>query len=177
MKGLRFAVGSSRINPAVGGSRLRAADCRTFVVHRSSFILMVALTVVLPGVPVRAQALTDPTQPPAALAVEAPAVSGAISPVQQLQSVIISPKRKAAIINGVLVELGGKYGDAVLTRVAEDEVVLSSNGSREVLKLYPAVEKVSSTRSKRAPSKSPAKAPPQPGSAPRFGQEPPGRQP
>lgn len=39
-------------------------------------------------------------------------------------------------------ELGAKYGDAVLTKVAEDEVVLKSDGSEEVLKLYPAVGKV-----------------------------------
>lgn len=171
----QFAVGSIQKQRVAGGCRRPAAIGCSFIVHPSSLILMVALMVALPGQ--AAQVLTDPTQPPAALAVEAPAVAGVMSPTQQLQSVIISPKRKAAIINGVLVELGGKYGDAVLTKVAEDEVVLSSNGSHEVLKLYPAVEKVSSARSKRAPSKSPAKAPPQPGSAPRFGQEPPGRQP
>jgi hypothetical protein len=88
------------------------------------------------------QAMTDPTRPPAELTADAPAVEGAASPVHRLQSVIISPTRKAAIINGVVVELGGKYGDAVLTRVAEDEVVLRSGDSRQVLKLHPAVGKV-----------------------------------
>ena len=42
----------------------------------------------------------------------------------------------------MVVELGGKYGDAVLTKVAEDEVVLTSGDSKEVLQLYPAVEKI-----------------------------------
>jgi MSHA biogenesis protein MshK len=88
------------------------------------------------------QAMTDPTRPPAALAVEAPegGGEGAVTQVHQLQTVIISPTRKAAIINGILVELGAKYGEAVLTKVAEDEVVLRSGDSREVLKLHPAVE-------------------------------------
>jgi len=113
-----------------------------------------------------AQALADPTQPPAGLAVEAPVIEGASSPVQKLQSVIISPTRKAAIINGVVVELGGKYGDAVLTKVAEDEVVLVSDGSEQVLKLYPAVEKVSVTPgSKKGARKATPKAARQHGSA------------
>jgi hypothetical protein len=89
--------------------------------------------------PALAQIETDPTRPPVEIAVEAPAGPVAAS---QLQSVMISPTRRSAIINGVVVELGGKYGDAVLTRVAEDEVVLGSGASRQVLKLYPAVQKV-----------------------------------
>jgi MSHA biogenesis protein MshK len=58
-----------------------------------------------------------------------------------LQSVMISPTRKAAIINGVMVKLGEKYGDAVLIRVAENEVVLKSGATQQVLKLHPGVEK------------------------------------
>jgi hypothetical protein len=48
----------------------------------------------------------------------------------------------------VVVELGAKYGDAVLTRVAEDEVVLGSGSSRQVLKLHPGVEKLDVARAK-----------------------------
>ncbi len=84
------------------------------------------------------QITTDPTRPPAGVAAEAP--KGAVAG-NQLQSVMISPTRKAAIINGVMVELGGKYGDAVLTKVAEDEVVLQSGSSKLVLKLHPNVDK------------------------------------
>jgi hypothetical protein len=123
--------------------------------------LVMCIAFLAPGsAPAMAQALTDPTRPPAALAPDVPAVEGAASPVHTLQSVIISPQRKAAIINGVLVELGGKYGDAVLTKVAEDEVVLSRDNSREVLKLYPAVEKleVKPGSSKSAPRNTAPKA-------------------
>ena len=120
-----------------------------------------------------AQAMTDPTRPPAEPAAQVPTVEGAASPVHRLQSVIISPKRKAAIINGILVELGGKYGDAVLTKVTEDEVVLSRDDSREVLKLYPGVEKLESKPGtpKSAPRKSAPKATTQgaPDSAPDGG--------
>lgn len=84
------------------------------------------------------QITTDPTRPPAGIAAEAP--KGAVAG-NQLQSVMISPTRKSAIINGVAVELGKKYGDSVLTKVAEDEVVLESGSSRQVLKMHPGVDK------------------------------------
>ena len=100
--------------------------------------LLVALAGAIGSASASEQITTDPTRPPAALAAEAP--RGAV-PGNQLQSVVISPTRKAAIINGVVVELGKKYGDAVLTKVAEDEVVLESGGSRQVLRLHPGVDK------------------------------------
>ena len=111
----------------------------------------IALAAAMLFIPVAAlsQAINDPTRPPADVAVKAPVVEGVAAPVQQLQSVIISPKRRAAIINGEVVELGGKYGDAVLTRVTEDEVVLKSGESQQVLKLYPAVDKTKSKPARR----------------------------
>ncbi len=121
---------------ANGGWQLRIVPAAA-----SAFVVLMAFVGAPSVAPASAQGLTDPTRPPADLAVKAPVIEGAASPVHQLQSVIISPTRKAAIINGVLVELGGKYGDAVLAKVSEDEVVLRSGTSREVLKLYPAVDK------------------------------------
>ena len=102
------------------------------------FALLIVLAGAIGSASASAQITTDPTRPPAGLAAEAPrgAVAG-----NQLQSVMISPTRRAAIINGVVVELGGKYGDSVLTKVAEDEVVLESGSSRQVLKLHPGVDK------------------------------------
>lgn len=81
----------------------------------------------------------DPTRPPAGLAA-GPADADSAGGVT-LQSVLISPTQKAAIISGVMVKLGEKYGDAVLVRVAENEVVLKTGGVQQVLKLYPGVEK------------------------------------
>ena len=54
---------------------------------------------------------------------------------------MLSPTRRAAIISGQLVSRGENYGDAVLTEVAEDHVVLSRGGSLQVLKMYPGTEK------------------------------------
>jgi len=109
--------------------------------HAAAAWALGAVLALMPTV-AAAQIATDPTRPPTGFAAEAP--EGAVG--NQLQSMMISPTRKAAIINGVVVELGGKYGDAVLMRVAEDEVVLKSGDSRQVLKLHPAVEKVDIVR-------------------------------
>jgi MSHA biogenesis protein MshK len=87
-----------------------------------------------------AQVLNDPTRPPASLGstadMDADGGGGTV-----LQSVIISPTNKAAIISGVMVKLGEKYGDAVLVKVAENEVVLKSGTTSQVLKLLPGVER------------------------------------
>jgi MSHA biogenesis protein MshK len=87
-----------------------------------------------------AQKITiDPTRPPVgAAAVDTDRDTGGGI---RLQSVMISPTQSAAIINGVTVRLGEKYGDAVLVRVAESEVVLKSGGAQQVLKIHPEVEK------------------------------------
>jgi len=111
-----------------------------------------------------AQAMTDPTRPATGFAAEAP--EGAAG--DQLQTVMISPTRSAAIINGVTVRLGEKYGDAVLVRVAESEVVLRSGGVQQVLKIHPGVDKreivpvsvAAPAAAKSAPRKAKAKAKP-----------------
>jgi MSHA biogenesis protein MshK len=133
---------------------------RSFEARR---LALIAAMVLFPLAVSAQQIVIDPTRPATGFAAEAPEGGGG----NQLQSVMISPTRKAAIISGVVVELGGKYGDAVLMRVAEDEVVLGSGDSRQVLKLHPAVEKkfdivraepVTPATTKTAPSKAKAKA-------------------
>ncbi len=87
-----------------------------------------------------AQVMNDPTRPPSVQGVAEPE-GGAEGGGPVLQSVMISPALKAAIINGAMVKLGEKYGDAVLVKVAENEVVLKSGDESQVLKLHPGVEK------------------------------------
>jgi MSHA biogenesis protein MshK len=105
-----------------GGSRVEGA-------------LALALALALFSASVAAQ-MNDPTRPPASFGSSEPDAGGGGI---MLQSVLISPSQKAAIINGVLVKLGEKYGDAVLIAVAENEVVLRGGGGRQVLKLHPGV--------------------------------------
>jgi hypothetical protein len=83
---------------------------------------------------VPAQGMRDPMRPPLGLAPAAPAAEPGFGP--QLQSVMLSPSRRSAIISGRLVARGESYGDAVLEEVAADHVVLRRGGSTQVLRLY-----------------------------------------
>jgi hypothetical protein len=88
-----------------------------------------------------AESLQDPTRPP--LGINDPAVSSstiAYPPVKGLQSVIISPSRCAAIIDGKTVELGAVHGKEILLEVGEHGVImLGSNGKQRSIRLFPAV--------------------------------------
>lgn len=91
-----------------------------------------------------ADSLRDPTRPPASF--DSRADRGNINrdssnsgPV--LQSVLISPNRKVAIINGETVALGQKFEEAVVVKITESEVVLRNGSNLQTLKLFPGVEK------------------------------------
>lgn len=86
-----------------------------------------------------AQGLADPTRPPAALAVPGSAAGTSGGPV--LQSVMLSPGRKVAMISGQMVTLGGRYGSARLVRLTDSEAELRDGAETIVLSLYPQVEK------------------------------------
>ncbi len=81
----------------------------------------------------------DPTQPPGALAGGAADAAPAEGP--RLQSILISPNRRVAVIGGRTVPLGGNYGDARVVRITETEVVLQTGQERQSLRLHPEVEK------------------------------------
>jgi MSHA biogenesis protein MshK len=90
-----------------------------------------------------AQAVADPTRPPATAAAEpAEGTPGAAPrPAHRLQSVLISATRKLAVIDGQTVPLGGEIGGATLSAISETGVVLTRGGETETLKLNPAAEK------------------------------------
>ncbi|TMD50791.1 MAG: MSHA biogenesis protein MshK [Chloroflexi bacterium] len=89
-----------------------------------------------------AQTMRDPTRPPPGLGGVQASAAQTPSGGPVLQSIFLSPTRRAAIISGQLVERGAHYGDAQLADVGHDYVVLrNAAGMLQVLKLYPAVEK------------------------------------
>ncbi len=93
--------------------------------------------------------LRDPTRPPEQVGQsgEAGAPSGPI-----LQSVLLSPTRKIAVISGQTVKLGEKFGDATLVRITESEVVLRSGSELQTLRLFPSIGKrLTSGRTDRHP--------------------------
>lgn len=96
-----------------------------------------------------AEALVDPTKPPAVLNQEAQPAgkaqpAGASGPV--LQSILISPRRVVAIISGETVRPGDKYGDSRVVKIAEGEVVLRTGDQLQTLKLFPDIEKLPASR-------------------------------
>lgn len=83
----------------------------------------------------------DPTRPAIDTGISAPGMAAAPAPAG-LQSIIQrSSGKPAALINGVMVELGGKVGEARLVRVGDDFVVLRGAMGNEILRLTPDVEK------------------------------------
>ena len=92
-----------------------------------------------------AQGLTDPTRPPTA---PLPGGGASDEPTSQLQSILISPNRRLAVINGQTVALGGRVGDATLTQISETGVVLKRGDLLESLPLLPGVAKQPVRRSR-----------------------------
>ncbi len=106
-------------------------------------ILIPALLLSLAQSTVLAESLPDPTRPSIDLSSSGASVAGEGLPVEAvphgLQSVIISPQYRAAIINGETVKLGDKSGDSTLVEVRESSVVLQNAHGRRVLELFPKV--------------------------------------
>lgn len=103
---------------------------------------MLFLLGALPGMAVWAAAdLNDPTRPAFEMVpgLDGQAADSKVVAPAGLQSVIISDRREAAIINGVEVEVGKKYGNATLVVVNETCVVLTGPEGRQVMHLYPSV--------------------------------------
>lgn len=96
--------------------------------HHQLKLLLIAIfgmAILLTMHTVQADTLKDPTQPPASMSSNADSLAGldvATAPV--LQSVMIGPHYRAAIINGQKVLLGKKYEQATLIRLNEREAVL-----------------------------------------------------
>jgi MSHA biogenesis protein MshK len=84
--------------------------------------------------------LTDPTRPPIVGGESSVAAAPKRGPT--LQSVLISPSRRVAVINGSAVGIGGKVGDATVASISEGAVVLvHANRRRETLQLITAADK------------------------------------
>lgn len=87
----------------------------------------------------QAEALPDPTRPPASMESSAAPSAAPTGPVVQ---VIRSVRgQRSALISGQEVVPGSKLGEAVVTRIDEDRVELRGPEGTQVLKLFPDVDK------------------------------------
>jgi len=119
--------------------------------------MVIRLSLILMGLSgaVQASNLPDPTRPPAGMdaTISVVAPSG---PVLQLIRTIDG--KRMAIISGQAVKVGAKVGEAIVTRIDEDRVVLRGAEGVQTLKLFPEVEKTPAA-SGQIESKSRAQAP------------------
>jgi MSHA biogenesis protein MshK len=88
--------------------------------------------------------IPDPTRPPQSAAsqeTEAGREAKGAKPQPRLQSVLISPRRKLAVIDGRTVRLGGEIDGARVVAITEGSVTLRRGAETYTLSLYPAVAK------------------------------------
>lgn len=121
-------------------------------------LLAVALSLVASSL--HAQVTNDPTRPPAALLPNTGGADGdADSGAPLLQSIMIGPAGRTAIIGGELVKQGGKYGDARVVKITDNEVVLRTPTGTETLTLYAGVGVKPAAVAQPATAKATAKKP------------------
>jgi len=91
----------------------------------------------------QAQPLVDPTRPPNVSASQAagPAAGEAAPGPLRVESILIAPGRRLAVVGGRTVSVGGKLDDATVVEIAETHVLLRQGAEMKRLPLYPGVER------------------------------------
>jgi MSHA biogenesis protein MshK len=87
-----------------------------------------------------AQQLRDPTRPPGVGASRA-GFAEAVPSDLVLQTVLVSPERRNAIVNGRLLRVGDSISGMRVIEIRESAVVLRGPGELRTLSLFPLVEK------------------------------------
>ncbi len=118
----------------------KSVNSRMFI-HAPMLVLVLAA--IMAPCKAATDALVDPTLPPAAMIPPGTGKSSDDLPVGPvLQSVMMAPGRKFATISGQTLRVGEKFGGATLVKVSDQEVVLrESDGTLQILKMHPAVDK------------------------------------
>jgi MSHA biogenesis protein MshK len=101
---------------------------------------LIALGLLFAASSAGAQTLADPTRPPAA-ANESSSDPSQQAGASRLQSILISSRRRVAVIDGRAVRIGERVGDALVVAIAPSEVTLQHGAVRETLKLHPGIDK------------------------------------
>src|SRR5262245_21789724 len=83
----------------------------------------------------RAQPMSDPMRPAGMTTGEAAAATSG------LQGVLISTKRKVAMIDGAIVPLGATVRDSTLSGISDSGAVLKTDTGWDVLLMHPGIEK------------------------------------
>lgn len=99
---------------------------------RFEWSLLVAMSIC----PIAAHAFSDPTRPVDFIGARTRTVHSApAAPV--LQSTLVSPRRRLAVINGKQVRVGDRYHGAVITEISQSSVRMNKGGHEITLRLLP----------------------------------------
>ena len=99
-------------------------------------VLLLSLSLGLPGFTLAAAGLTDPTRPPQALsAASASAPAAEALPLWELQGILVGDDRRVAVINGRALVEKGRLGKATVLRIDADKVLLRYQDQMVTLKL------------------------------------------
>jgi len=109
-------------------------------------LLIMFATAVLPA---GAAPFADPTRPP--VVDDAPGGSGGIAG-PRVESILIAPDRRLAVVNGEQVTLGSKVAGGAVVRITETEVVVRGADGEQTLRLFPETRRPSAVPTKRARS-------------------------
>ena len=92
----------------------------------------------------------DPTQPPALRdAGDASMASGG----PRVESILIAPDRRLAVINGEQVTVGSRVGSGAVVRITDTEVVVRGADGEQTLKLFPELARSAAAPAKKGASK------------------------
>lgn len=88
-------------------------------------------------------ALSDPTRPPNTVAPASgrDGTAPAAATLQKLESILISPSRRLAVIDGQTVTVGSKVHEATVVQIAETRVTLRQGTDLKTLELYPGIDR------------------------------------
>ena len=75
----------------------------------------------------------DPTQPPVVSDSAGVSASGGT----RIESILIAPDRRVAVISGQQVTIGSRIGSGTVVRITETEVVVRGAEGEQTLKLFP----------------------------------------
>lgn len=107
-----------------------------------------SLTALLFASVAQAAPFADPTQPPAAR----DAAEGLMSAGPRIESILIAPDRRLAVISGQQVTIGSRVGAALVVDITETEVVLRGADGERTLKLFPELVRQSAAAGKKGRS-------------------------
>ena len=109
---------------------------------RQGFKLLVILCTLFTVLPMRANELIDPTRPANKHKIKSSDHVGAVHRGWTLESTLVAPNRRVAVINGKLLSEGESVEGAIIIKIGKLEVLIQTPSRRMTLQLLPDIVKI-----------------------------------